>query len=128
MNAVFTVGQVSKMCNVAARTVAKWVDAGALKGYRLPGSLDRRIPRESLKLFMAEHRMPFPAELEEPPKAAPVINFNERSISDSVANLKRFADGEVHDGNCLQHDCRAVATSYETIAIGVARTAGVSIL
>jgi excisionase family DNA binding protein len=44
---VFTTGQVAKICKVAPRTVSKWFDSGRLKGYRIPGSQDRRIPRES---------------------------------------------------------------------------------
>ena len=43
---VFTTGQVAKICKVAPRTVSKWFDSGRLKGYRIPGSQDRRIPRE----------------------------------------------------------------------------------
>ena len=42
---VFTTGQVAKICKVAPRTVSKWFDSGRLKGYRIPGSQDRRIPR-----------------------------------------------------------------------------------
>jgi excisionase family DNA binding protein len=45
---VFTTGQVAKICKVAPRTVSKWFDSGRLKGYRIPGSQDRRIPREYL--------------------------------------------------------------------------------
>lgn len=52
---VFTTGEVAKLCNVAARTVTKWFDNGLLKGYRIPGSRDRRIPREQLTRFMRAH-------------------------------------------------------------------------
>lgn len=55
---VLTTGQVAKMCNVAARTVSKWFDSGQLKGYRIPGSKDRRIPRAQLIKFMKEHGIP----------------------------------------------------------------------
>ena len=41
---VLTTGEVAKICNVAPRTVSKWFDSGALTGYRIPGSKDRRIP------------------------------------------------------------------------------------
>ena len=56
--AVFTSGQVAKLCKVAPRTVSKWFDAGRLKGYRIPGSQGRRIPRESLIRFLKDHNMP----------------------------------------------------------------------
>jgi excisionase family DNA binding protein len=55
---VFTTGQVAKLGKVAPRTVSKWFDAGRLKGYRIPGSQDRRIPREYLIKFLKEHGMP----------------------------------------------------------------------
>lgn len=60
---VFTTGQVAKMAGVAPRTVAKWFDSGRLKGYRIPGSQDRRIPREYLIKFFKDHDMPIPEEL-----------------------------------------------------------------
>jgi excisionase family DNA binding protein len=53
-----TTGIVSKILGVAPRTVSKWIDTGRLKGYRLPGSLDRRVTRESLVQFLADHNMP----------------------------------------------------------------------
>jgi CheY-like chemotaxis protein len=55
---VYTTGDVARICQVAPRTVSKWFDTGRLKGYRIPGSLDRRIPRESLVEFMRSHGMP----------------------------------------------------------------------
>jgi excisionase family DNA binding protein len=64
MKKVFTTGQVAQMCKVAPRTVSKWFDSGQLKGYRIPGSQDRRIPREQLVKFLKENQMPL-GELEE---------------------------------------------------------------
>jgi excisionase family DNA binding protein len=61
---VFTTGQVAKICKVAPRTVSKWFDSGRLRGYRIPGSQDRRIPREALIRFLKEYGMPL-GELEE---------------------------------------------------------------
>lgn len=55
---VFTTGEVARICKVAPRTICKWFDSGRLKGYRIPGSQDRRIPREYLLKFLAEHGMP----------------------------------------------------------------------
>src|SRR4051812_31213585 len=56
---VLTTGEVAKICNVAPRTVSKWFDTGVLKGYRIPGSKDRRIPVSQLVRFMKEHGIPF---------------------------------------------------------------------
>jgi excisionase family DNA binding protein len=55
---VLTTGEVAKICNVASRTVSKWFDSGQLRGYRIPGSKDRRIPVASLRKFMKSHGIP----------------------------------------------------------------------
>ena len=55
---VLTTGQVAQICNVAPRTVTKWFDSGRLKGYRIPGSKDRRIPTTELIRFMKTHNIP----------------------------------------------------------------------
>jgi excisionase family DNA binding protein len=55
---VMTTGEVARICNVAPRTVSKWFDAGQLRGYRIPGSKDRRIPVTALVRFMKEHNIP----------------------------------------------------------------------
>ena len=55
---VLTTGEVAKICNVAPRTVSKWFDSGSLKGYRIPGSRDRRIPASELVRFMRAHGIP----------------------------------------------------------------------
>ncbi len=55
---ILTTGEVAKICNVAPRTVSKWFDSGQLKGYRIPGSKDRRIPLNALIRFMKQHNIP----------------------------------------------------------------------
>jgi excisionase family DNA binding protein len=55
---ILTTGQVARICNVAPRTVSKWFDTGQLRGYRIPGSRDRRIPLDQLMRFMKAHGMP----------------------------------------------------------------------
>jgi excisionase family DNA binding protein len=55
---VLTTGDVARICNVAPRTVSKWFDSGQLKGYRIPGSKDRRIPLNELARFMKANNMP----------------------------------------------------------------------
>ena len=55
---VLTTGEVAKICNVAPRTVAKWFDHGHLRGYKIPGSKDRRIPTEQLIKFMEANHIP----------------------------------------------------------------------
>src|SRR5437764_13935385 len=82
---VFTTGQVAKICKVAPRTVSKWFDSGRLKGYRIPGSQDRRIPREYLIRFLKEHGFPLgDFEAEQRPKLLLVDQ-----VQFLIENLKR---------------------------------------
>lgn len=55
---VLTTGEVARICKVAPRTVTKWFDSGQLRGYRIPGSKDRRIPVTQLIRFMRQNNMP----------------------------------------------------------------------
>jgi excisionase family DNA binding protein len=55
---VLTTGEVAKICSVAPRTVSKWFDQGHLRGYRIPGSRDRRIPVDQLVRFMRANNIP----------------------------------------------------------------------
>ena len=63
MKEVLTTGQVAKLCNVTIRTVIKWFEKGHLEGYKIPGSRDRRFPRDKVVRFMKEHGFPL-GELE----------------------------------------------------------------
>jgi excisionase family DNA binding protein len=55
---VYTTGEIAAICHVAARTVSKWFDSGQLRGYRIPGSRDRRVPAEALLEFLNANHMP----------------------------------------------------------------------
>jgi excisionase family DNA binding protein len=82
---VFTTGQVAKICNVGKRTVMKWFDSGRLKGYRIPGSEDRRIPREYLIRFLKEYGMPL-GDLEDNAMAKVLIVAQDQFF---IGNLRR---------------------------------------
>ena len=56
--AVFTTGEVADICNISQQTVIRCFDSGRLKGFRVPNSRFRRIPRESLIQFMKENNIP----------------------------------------------------------------------
>ena len=83
---VFTTGQVAKICKVAPRTVSKWFDSGTLRGYRIPGSQDRRIPREHLIRFLKEYGMPL-GELEEESWHKVLVIGAEKLMLDRVQEL-----------------------------------------
>lgn len=55
----YTTGQVARIFKTAPRTVVKWVDAGKLHGYVLPGSNDRRILERDLIAFAVRHGMEY---------------------------------------------------------------------
>jgi len=55
---IFTTGEVAEICNISQQTVIRCFDSGRLKGFRVPGSRFRRIPRESLIQFMKENDIP----------------------------------------------------------------------
>jgi excisionase family DNA binding protein len=55
---VFTTGEVAQICKVSQQTVIRCFDSGRLKGFKVPGSRFRRIPRESLILFMKDNGIP----------------------------------------------------------------------
>lgn len=55
---VFTTGDAAKACHVSQQTIIRCFDSGTLKGFRVPGSRFRRIPREKLMDFMKENGIP----------------------------------------------------------------------
>lgn len=91
MRKVFTTGQVAKICKVAPRTVSKWFDSGRLVGYRIPGSQDRRIPREHLIRFLKEHQMPL-GELEEEAYSKVLIIGTDRMMIERLHGMLPEAD------------------------------------
>lgn len=58
MKMIFTTGEVAEVCNISQQTVIRCFDNGRLKGYRVPGSRFRRIPREALIAFMKTNGIP----------------------------------------------------------------------
>ncbi|MDR2345232.1 MAG: response regulator [Planctomycetaceae bacterium] len=55
---VFTTGEAAKICKVSQQTIIRCFDSGQLKGFRVPGSRFRRIPREQLFSFMRDNGIP----------------------------------------------------------------------
>ena len=58
MKTVFTTGEAAKICKVSQQTIIRCFDNGQLKGFRVPGSKFRRIPREALYKFMRDNQIP----------------------------------------------------------------------
>ncbi|MFH1715858.1 MAG: helix-turn-helix domain-containing protein [Planctomycetota bacterium] len=100
---VLTTGDVAKICHVAPRTVSKWFDNGQLKGYRIPGSKDRRIPVSELMRFMKVHNMPT-SELGVGKIRILIADSNRQAASALAEILRSRADYEV----------QTVSSSFET--------------
>lgn len=58
MKTVFTTGEAAKICKVSQQTIIRCFDSGQLKGFRVPGSRFRRIPRDILYKFMKDNGIP----------------------------------------------------------------------
>ena len=92
---ILTTGEVAKICNVAPRTVSKWFDSGQLKGYRIPGSKDRRIPMPALMRFMKAHNIPLDG-LQSGKTRVLIVDAPSDLINVLTKVLTEQADYEVH--------------------------------
>ena len=73
MKTVFTTGEAAKICKVSQQTIIRCFDSGQLKGFRVPGSRFRRIPRDVLYKFMKDNGIPTDA-LESGKRKAVVVD------------------------------------------------------
>ncbi len=73
-SAVLTTGQVARYCGVHFRTVLRWIEAGKLKAYALPGRGDHRVRVESFLAFLAEHHIPVPDDFAPHPNRVLVVD------------------------------------------------------
>ncbi len=105
---VYTTGEVAKICNVAPRTVSKWFDAGRLRGYRIPGSKDRRIPADQLIRFLRAHGMPL-GDLETGRKRILVIDAD----TSLTAALQRTLTGQGYEVGLATTALEAGAAAHE---------------
>jgi len=55
---IFTTGEAAEICKVSQQTIIRCFDSGRLKGFRVPGSRFRRIPRDELIRFMKNNNIP----------------------------------------------------------------------
>jgi len=55
---VYTTGEAANICKISQQTIIRCFDKGKLKGFRVPGSRFRRIPRDELIRFMRENEIP----------------------------------------------------------------------
>lgn len=58
MKEIFTTGEAADICQISQQTIIRCFDANKLKGFRVPGSRFRRIPRDRLMDFMTANQIP----------------------------------------------------------------------
>jgi len=127
---VLTTGEVAKICQVAPRTVSKWFDSGRLRGYRIPGSQDRRIPKDQLIRFLKENGMPL-GDLEQEGYHKILIVGAEQLFIDRVKELLPEDDDYKYEIAHSGFQAGQLASSFhpDTIVIDLAmgRAEGVEI-
>lgn len=100
MKTVYTTGEAAKICKVSQQTIIRCFDSGQLKGFRVPGSRFRRIPREALYRFMKENGIPTDA-LESGKRGILVVDDDPavaELITDVLSADSRFETKVVNNG------------------------------
>ena len=97
---VFTTGEAAKICKVSQQTIIRCFDSGQLKGFRVPGSRFRRIPREQLFAFMKNNGIPTDA-LESGKRKVLVVD-DDRDLVELIVDVLerdgRFETRSVNNG------------------------------
>ncbi len=95
---VFTTGEAAKICKVSQQTIIRCFDNGTLKGFRVPGSRFRRIPRDQLFAFMKDNGIPTDA-LESGKRKVLVVDDDEELVELLVDVFERDGRFEVKKAN-----------------------------
>jgi len=95
---VFTTGEAAKICKVSQQTIIRCFDSGQLKGFRVPGSRFRRIPREQLYSFMRDNGIPTDA-LESGKRKVLIVDDDEELVELISDVLERDGRFEVRAAN-----------------------------
>jgi excisionase family DNA binding protein len=109
MKTVFTTGEAADICKVSQQTIIRCFDSGRLKGFRVPGSRFRRIPRDALIAFMKDNNIP-PDSLESGKQKILVVDDDPEIVELFVDVLERDGRFEVktastgYDAGILTHE------------------------
>jgi excisionase family DNA binding protein len=98
MKTVFTTGEAAKICKVSQQTIIRCFDSGQLKGFRVPGSRFRRIPRDQLYAFMRDNGIPTDA-LDSGKRKILVVDDDQDLVELIVDALERDGRFEVRSVN-----------------------------
>ena len=95
---VFTTGEAAKICKVSQQTIIRCFDNGSLKGFRVPGSRFRRIPRDQLYAFMKDNGIPTDA-LESGQKKILIVDDDEDLVELMVDAFRTDGRFEIKTAN-----------------------------
>jgi excisionase family DNA binding protein len=119
---VLTTGEVAKICNVASRTVSKWFDNGHLKGYRIPGSGDRRIPTTELIRFMQANNMPTTSLTADRIRIL-ILSGDKETTAELVINLQNRVDYDIQTaGSDFEAGVAVQKFTPQILLVGLAGT------
>jgi excisionase family DNA binding protein len=102
MKTIFTTGEAAEVCKVSQQTIIRCFDSGRLKGFRVPGSRFRRIPREALIAFMRDNGIP--ADTLDNGKSKILV------VDDDPEIVELFVDVLERDG---RFEVKTAATGYD---------------
>jgi excisionase family DNA binding protein len=102
MKTVFTTGEAAEICKVSQQTIIRCFDSGRLKGFRVPGSRFRRIPRDALLQFMKDNNIP--------PDALDSGKTKVLVVDDDPEIVELFVDVLERDG---RFEVKTAATGYD---------------
>jgi len=98
MKTVFTTGEAAKICKVSQQTIIRCFDSGQLKGFRVPGSRFRRIPRDQLFAFMKDNGIPTEA-LESGKRKVLIVDDDEELVELLKDTFERDGRFDVRTAN-----------------------------
>lgn len=102
MKTVFTTGEAAEICKVSQQTIIRCFDSGRLRGFRVPGSRFRRIPRDALIQFMKDNGIP--------PDALDNGKSKILVVDDDPEIVELFVDVLERDG---RFEVKTAATGYD---------------
>ena len=102
MKELFTTGEAAEVCKVSQQTIIRCFDAGRVKGFRVPGSRFRRIPRENLIRFMKDNDIPLDNLVSGKKKVL--------IVDDDLEVVELIADVLIRDG---RFEVKSAGSGYE---------------
>jgi two-component system, OmpR family, response regulator len=99
---IFTTGEAAEICRISQQTIIRCFDSGRVRGFRVPGSRFRRIPRDELIRLMRDNHIPTEV-LERGKKRLLVVDDDEQIV-------ELFVDVLSHDG---RFEVKTATTGYD---------------